>query len=300
MSVNGNRFSCYPIRLHTHTGRQQIDCATPFDEEWVKAQQKQIYKTLLEPATYKCVGPTNSNVQRLAFGRVYAFEVDGFGSHLMMDDANVPSLLALPYLGAVDVNDEVYQRTRKYILSSDNPFFFKGTKAEGIGDQKGRTQNGSHSTGEVYNAAESFKNKIQVPICTCGYFGNMKQVIDGYLTMKRIIFLCALCGIGVMMTTNEPKATKLSPNLVSGCSAINKSATRQEPSTFGEVTPYTKMLRTLPVPKEKNSSCRIQIQRSDRDQYKPPIIYQMSTAIPQGYYIHPAQSAGRFASGLQP
>jgi len=66
-------------------------------------------------------------------GRVYAFEVDGFGSYMMMDDANVPSLLALPYLGAVDVNDEVYQRTRNFILSNKNPFFFKGTAAEGIG-----------------------------------------------------------------------------------------------------------------------------------------------------------------------
>ncbi|MEI5984132.1 MULTISPECIES: glycoside hydrolase family 125 protein [Sphingobacterium] len=66
-------------------------------------------------------------------GRVYAFEVDGFGSYLMMDDANVPSLLALPYLGAVDKNDEVYQRTRAYILSDKNPFFFKGKFAEGIG-----------------------------------------------------------------------------------------------------------------------------------------------------------------------
>lgn len=66
-------------------------------------------------------------------GRVYAFEVDGFGSYLMMDDANVPSLLALPYLESIDVHDEVYQRTRKYILSNHNPFFFKGTAAEGVG-----------------------------------------------------------------------------------------------------------------------------------------------------------------------
>ncbi|ERJ59629.1 glycoside hydrolase family 125 protein [Sphingobacterium paucimobilis] len=66
-------------------------------------------------------------------GRVYAFEVDGFGSFMMMDDANVPSLLALPYLESVDVKDEVYQRTRKYILSKNNPFFFKGTAAEGVG-----------------------------------------------------------------------------------------------------------------------------------------------------------------------
>lgn len=66
-------------------------------------------------------------------GRIYAFEVDGFGSRMMMDDANVPSLLSLPYLGAVDVNDEVYQRTRNFVLSEKNPFFFKGKVAEGIG-----------------------------------------------------------------------------------------------------------------------------------------------------------------------
>lgn len=67
------------------------------------------------------------------FGRVYAFEVDGFGSYMMMDDSNVPSLLSLPYLGAVDKEDEIYKRTRNYILSENNPFFFKGTAAEGIG-----------------------------------------------------------------------------------------------------------------------------------------------------------------------
>lgn len=66
-------------------------------------------------------------------GRVYAFEVDGFGSFMMMDDANVPSLLALPYLESIDVKDEVYQRTRNYILSKENPFFFKGKAAEGVG-----------------------------------------------------------------------------------------------------------------------------------------------------------------------
>ncbi|RKO73004.1 glycoside hydrolase family 125 protein [Sphingobacterium puteale] len=66
-------------------------------------------------------------------GKIYAFEVDGYSSHLMMDDANIPSLLALPYLGAVDIHDEVYQRTRNFVLSEKNPFFFKGTAAEGIG-----------------------------------------------------------------------------------------------------------------------------------------------------------------------
>ena len=50
-----------------------------------------------------------------------------------MDDANVPSLLSLPYLNAVSSNDQVYLNTRKFVLSSNNPFFFKGTAGEGTG-----------------------------------------------------------------------------------------------------------------------------------------------------------------------
>ncbi|MBP5321790.1 MAG: glycoside hydrolase family 125 protein [Kiritimatiellae bacterium] len=67
------------------------------------------------------------------YGKVYAFEVDGFGSRLLMDDANAPSLLALPYLCGISANDPVYQNTRKMIWSADNPYFFKGRDAEGIG-----------------------------------------------------------------------------------------------------------------------------------------------------------------------
>jgi uncharacterized protein len=50
-----------------------------------------------------------------------------------MDDANVPSLLSLPYLGAVAPTDPTYLNTRKMILSSDNPYYFRGTSAEGVG-----------------------------------------------------------------------------------------------------------------------------------------------------------------------
>ncbi|XZF16345.1 glycoside hydrolase family 125 protein [Chitinophagaceae bacterium MMS25-I14] len=67
------------------------------------------------------------------FGKVYAFEVNGFGSFNLMDDANIPSLLAMPYLGAMDASDPVYVNTRKLLLSENNPFFFKGKAAEGIG-----------------------------------------------------------------------------------------------------------------------------------------------------------------------
>lgn len=68
-----------------------------------------------------------------AFGKVYAYEVNGFGSYNLMDDANVPSLLALPYLGTVKNTDPTYVNTRKLLLSSSNPFFFKGKAGEGIG-----------------------------------------------------------------------------------------------------------------------------------------------------------------------
>ena len=67
------------------------------------------------------------------YGQIYAFEVDGFGNTYFMDDANVPSLLALPYLGALDKTDPIYLNTRKFVLSKDNPYFFKGTAGEGIG-----------------------------------------------------------------------------------------------------------------------------------------------------------------------
>jgi meiotically up-regulated gene 157 (Mug157) protein len=67
------------------------------------------------------------------YGKVYAYEVDGFGNATFMDDANVPSLLGLPYLGCVALNDKIYQNTRKLVWSEDNPYFFKGKAAEGIG-----------------------------------------------------------------------------------------------------------------------------------------------------------------------
>lgn len=67
------------------------------------------------------------------FGSIYAFEVNGFDSYNLMDDANIPSLLAMPYLGGVKLNDPVYQNTRKFVWSENNPFFFKGKVAEGIG-----------------------------------------------------------------------------------------------------------------------------------------------------------------------
>ena len=75
----------------------------------------------------------NAVVYHLKFGNIYAFEVDGFGNSYLMDDANVPSLLALAYLGDVAPDNPVYRNTRRFVLSDSNPYFFKGTAGEGIG-----------------------------------------------------------------------------------------------------------------------------------------------------------------------
>jgi uncharacterized protein len=71
--------------------------------------------------------------EKNGYGKVYAYEVDGFGNQLFMDDANLPSLLSLPYLGCCAKDDEIYLNTKKFILSDNNPYFFKGDSAEGTG-----------------------------------------------------------------------------------------------------------------------------------------------------------------------
>lgn len=72
-------------------------------------------------------------VNHPVFGKIYAYEVDGYGGCNLMDDANNPSLLSVPYFGYVNADDPVYQNTRKFVWSKHNPYFFKGTVAEGIG-----------------------------------------------------------------------------------------------------------------------------------------------------------------------
>lgn len=67
------------------------------------------------------------------FGDIYVYETDGLGNVLLMDDANVPSLLSLPYLGYCSKTDPIYQNTRRFILSKNNPYYYEGKKARGIG-----------------------------------------------------------------------------------------------------------------------------------------------------------------------
>jgi uncharacterized protein len=67
------------------------------------------------------------------FGEIWAYEVDGYGNSLLMDDANAPGLVSMPYLKTCDVKEPVYQRTRAFALSDTNPYFFHGTAADGVG-----------------------------------------------------------------------------------------------------------------------------------------------------------------------
>jgi hypothetical protein len=83
----------------------------------------EVHKALMEYAV----------VEHPKYGKIYAFEVDGFGNRLLMDDANVPSLLGMGYLGDVSLDDEIYQNTRRFVWSEDNPWFFRGKAGEGIG-----------------------------------------------------------------------------------------------------------------------------------------------------------------------
>ena len=67
------------------------------------------------------------------YGYVYAYEVDGLGKKILMDDANIPSLLAAPYLGYTKPDSFVYRNTRRFLLSRDNPYYYIGSVARGIG-----------------------------------------------------------------------------------------------------------------------------------------------------------------------
>ncbi|WP_285054415.1 glycoside hydrolase family 125 protein [Pedobacter ginsengisoli] len=108
--------------------RQAAEILTAVHKDAALAAECKALATEVETALQK-----HAIVSHPAFGKVYAFEVNGYGSFNIMDDANVPSLLALPYLGAVKHNDPVYINTRKLILSQENPFYFVGKAAKGIG-----------------------------------------------------------------------------------------------------------------------------------------------------------------------
>ncbi|KAI8332050.1 meiotically up-regulated gene 157 protein [Chlamydoabsidia padenii] len=92
------------------------------------AQQAQSMSKEIRDAIYKY-----AVVDVPDHGKVFAYEVDGYGSQLIMDDANIPSLLSLPLLGFIDQADPIYQNTRRLVLSRANPYYFEGPRMVGIG-----------------------------------------------------------------------------------------------------------------------------------------------------------------------
>lgn len=72
-------------------------------------------------------------VEDEVYGKMYAYETDGLGNYNLMDDANVPSLLSLPWLAYCDKGDPIYKNTRAYVLSKKNPYYYEGSCAKGIG-----------------------------------------------------------------------------------------------------------------------------------------------------------------------
>ena len=101
-----------------------------------------IYQTVIKDQMFadKCASFANevdeaiqsyAVADHLHFGKIYAYEVDGFGNKVFMDDANVPSLMSLAYLDPRFAQDPVYQNTRRFLLSDYNPYYLKGKVAEG-------------------------------------------------------------------------------------------------------------------------------------------------------------------------
>jgi meiotically up-regulated gene 157 (Mug157) protein len=79
-------------------------------------------------------------IEHPPYGQIYAYETDGFGHYTLMDDANIPSLLSLPYLGYALATEPLYLRSRRFVLGSGNPYFFQGHAASGVGSPHTATQ----------------------------------------------------------------------------------------------------------------------------------------------------------------
>jgi len=104
-----------------------------YNEERVKGSD-QLGKEALSLAKSIDAGiQAHGIVEHETYGKVYAYEVDGYGHYLLMDDANVPSLLSLPYIGYCNKEDAIYQNTRKMLLSQENPYYYEGKVGKGIG-----------------------------------------------------------------------------------------------------------------------------------------------------------------------
>jgi meiotically up-regulated gene 157 (Mug157) protein len=102
--------------------------------------EREVYRDLLKSSRAKTLrSEVQDGIQKYGevftpnYGYVYAYEVDGRGHQTLMDDANIPSLLAAPYMGYTKPDSPVYKNTRRFLLSKNNPYFYVGKVASGIG-----------------------------------------------------------------------------------------------------------------------------------------------------------------------
>lgn len=121
-------------------------------------------------------------VDHWRYGKVYAYEVDGFGQSLLMDDANVPSLLSIPYLGYETADAPIYQSTRDMVLSENNPYYYSGSALSGIGSL--HTQPGYvwhiavAMEGLTSGSPELLMEKLQLMAATDGGAGFFHEGVD--------------------------------------------------------------------------------------------------------------------------
>ena len=91
---------------------------------------------LKTPKSESLARDIRSGIEKYAvIDNLYAYEVDGLGNALFMDDANIPSLLSLPLLAGTSLDVDLYRNSREFILSHENPYFFSGVRASGVGSQ---------------------------------------------------------------------------------------------------------------------------------------------------------------------
>jgi uncharacterized protein len=91
---------------------------------------------LKTPKSESLARDIRSGIEKYAvIDNLYAYELDGLGNALFMDDANIPSLLSLPLLAGTSLDVDLYRNSREFILSHENPYFFSGVRASGVGSQ---------------------------------------------------------------------------------------------------------------------------------------------------------------------